>query len=246
MQLKRLSIKTTAVCNGKCWWCGVQDWMEQNKGYHQSIENIEKFIEYSKDAGYKWNDIVYSGGEPFLWKHLDEATHLLKSSGIVGKIITYTNGFWMKDREQIAKRISEFDSVILSVYPFNQDKVALSRGLVGVANRPEFFVHPNKNYPDLIPAICNCRAYGMVGDVITLCPSMHFVAAGCNLEFEDSEWTTLQPNFLDHIDDSNVVNREICSWCFGNTRIHKHLEKIPNKLENSNGNSCVDYRQCSL
>jgi hypothetical protein len=205
--------------------------MDKNKGYQCSIEDIDKFIKYSQDAGYFWNDIVYTGGEPFLWKHWEEATNKLRESGVVGTIKAYTNGLWMKDRNEIHRRAEMFDQIILSKYPFNKEQVQISSGLVTPLGRDEFVIHAKHSFPDSIPAICGCRAYGLFDGTISLCTSMPFLAAIYNWDYKKMDGVAeLQPNFLDYIDDSNVVKREICTWCFGNKRVSKHLDKIPNKI----------------
>lgn len=227
MQAKRISIKTTAQCNGGCWWCGVQDWMDDHKGYQCKMTDIEKFIKYSVDAGYKWQDVVFTGGEPFLWKHWKEAAVALRESGVVGKIMTYTNGFWIKTREEIENRKEYFDAILVSSYPWNTKQTNMARGITTVIDREDFYnVKADQAYPESIPAMCGCRAYGLFDGTVSLCTSMPFLASIYGWDYKKMDGVTkLRPNFLDYIDDSNVVKREICTWCFGNKRVAKHLDK---------------------
>lgn len=215
------------MCDGGCSWCGVKDWMRQNKGYQCPIEDIEKFIKYSQDAGYFWKDIVYTGGEPFLWDYIKDATIMLRESGVVGTIKTYTNGLWIDNKKELIEIRKYFDDIIVSKYPFNHAECDIARGICSVLDRQDFVEHADHNFPDAIPAICGCRAYGLFNGTISLCTSMPFLAAIYGWDYTKLPGVTkLQPNFLDHIDDSNVVNREICTWCFGNKRISKQLKKI--------------------
>lgn len=232
MQARRISIKTTTVCNGGCDWCGVKDWMKSNPGYQTPIQDIIDFVQYSQDAGYYWKDVVYTGGEPFLWKHWEEATNLLRQSGVVGTIKTYTNGLWIKDRMELKRRAELFDAIIISQYPFNKEAVAMAPGLATVMPREEFIkVKAPHAYPESIPAVCGCRAYGLYDGTVSLCTSMPFLAEIYGWDYKSMDGVVkLQPNFLDYIDDSNVVKRELCTWCFGNKRVAKHLDKIPNKI----------------
>lgn len=229
-----LSIKVTASCQELCEWCGVKTWMHKNKGYQCSMESIDKLVKYSKDAGYHFRQIIYSGGEPFLWDHIEEATKMIYDSGITDAIKSYTNGFWITKDTNLKELCELFTEIIFSLYCYNTKQAALATKTpnVRVLNRESFVKNiPQRAYPGTLPAKCGCRAYGMVGDRITLCTAMDFIAARNDWDIDDLEGVIcLQPKFLDYLKEFDPYNRDICMFCSGNSNVSRQLRKIPNLM----------------
>lgn len=227
-----LSIKVTAKCQELCDWCGVKPWMHKNNGYQCSMDSIEKLVKYSKDAGYHFRQILYSGGEPFLWDHIEQATKMILKSGITDAVRTYTNGLWINsDTLPELKRLSElFTEIIFSLYWYNTPQAELAKSYARIFKRENFVKNiPYIKYPGTLPAECGCRAYGMVGDRITLCTAMDFLAARNNCDVEAMEGVVhLKPGFLDELMQLDPYNRDICMQCSGNLKVASRLEKVPN------------------
>jgi len=231
-----LSIKVTSECQQICSWCPVKPWMNANPGYHLSMKNVNDLIKYSKESGYHWQFIMFSGGEPMLWKNIVPAAKAINESGITDGIISYTNAMTAdKDLEKI-KAVAENVSMIkISVYDYNDDQV---RKLcveipekVRLINRAYFNTIPDDPIPDSLPAECACSAYGMIGNRITLCSFMEFMVGykGWDIKDFSESFTTLKPNFLDDLKDKNPFRQQMCAYCFGNNKVAAKCEKIENK-----------------
>jgi hypothetical protein len=227
-----LSIKVTSECEKLCSWCPVLPWMDANPGYHLAMAAIEDLIKYSKSACYHWNFIMFSGGEPMRWRNIVAAAKLLKRSHITDQIITYTNA--MTDIEKV-KEVSRYvDTIKVSAYDYNKPQVSKLLSEVKNATRITrlyFKKIADERIPDSLPADCTCSAYGMIGNRITLCSFMEFMIAykGWDIKDFEDEVSILGPNFLDKLKKKDPFAREMCAYCFGNSKVDSQVEKIPNK-----------------
>jgi len=223
-----LSLKTTALCHEKCGsWCVVKPWMHKHAGQETTIQSIEDLVRYSLDSGYHYKAIVLSGGEPFLWSHIHEASRLLKWSGITDALTVYTNGL---EEDAILLNAHYFDRVLLSVYDYNIDEIDRLHETLGnseIKLKKNLF-HAPKDAVDPLPADCGCSAYGMWQNRVTLCSSMEFYYLYMGWEMPADEITTLRPDYLDAFTDMDPHNREICRWCFGNRRVREKAVTVKN------------------
>ncbi|MEA2036287.1 MAG: radical SAM protein [Nanoarchaeota archaeon] len=232
-----LSIKTTAKCQNRCSFCPVVHWMDAKKGWETSLQNIKDLIKYSKFSDYTFKRIIFSGGEPLLWKHLLVAAKLIRESGITVDTVAYTNALAVnKDNMAWFKSICDaIDGIRISKYENNHENIDLilkeNIHNVKIVDRPEYYEVSDKPIPKSLPADCGCPAFGMVGDTITLCSFQdHMIYyQGWNPEdFRDQE-TKLAEYYLDKFEELNPFTRKMCAFCYGNYKTRKHLKKYNQK-----------------
>lgn len=229
-----LSIKVTSDCEKLCSWCPVKSWMNSNKGYHLSLDHVRDLVKYSKESGYHWQFIMFSGGEPMLWENIIEGSRIIKESGITNQLITYTNAMIAdRDLDKVVSVSRNVDVIKISVYDYNDTqvrKIATNIENVILINRSYFFKMPDEPVENSLPADCGCSAYGMIGNRISLCSFMEFMIAyrGWDIEQFKREFTHLKPNFLSDFDGINPFDRPMCSLCYGNMKVQKKCEKIKN------------------
>lgn len=92
-------LKPTNVCNHKCWYCGYQNdgvmtlgenlLVKDEISHHKIIEISNNLVEIGVKA------VTFTGGgEPLIYKHLNESIEILLKGGI--KIAVITNGSYLK------------------------------------------------------------------------------------------------------------------------------------------------------
>ena len=70
-KIREITFYVTSKCNLKCHECIMKHFMEANAKYEMSLEEIDFFLEASEKYNYKF-DFILSGGEPLIWKNLEE------------------------------------------------------------------------------------------------------------------------------------------------------------------------------
>jgi len=226
-----LSIKTIAACQNRCSFCPVIPWMEELKGFETSLDDIKNLVYYSVAAGYHFKRIIFSGGEPLLWKHLKTAANIINLSGITQSLYFYTNALKV-DKDYLPEfRVicSLFDKAVVSQYDNNEENVKLikSSGIpnIIVMNREKYYITPKNPIPDSLPADCGCQAFGMVGNKITLCSFQDHMISYQNWnrnKFQDQE-VEIGENFLSKFENVNPFIREMCAYCIGNIKVKNEL-----------------------
>ncbi|WAC09210.1 radical SAM protein [Dyadobacter pollutisoli] len=107
-RFRTIQIHPTKKCNLTCLHC----YSSSAPGYHDVLDlaNLKSFLAYAFDNGF--NNISVSGGEPFLYKDLEELLQFSRSIGYQNTLAS--NGMLL--RSERAKRILDFvDLIAISV-----------------------------------------------------------------------------------------------------------------------------------
>lgn len=222
-----LSIKTTASCQNSCSFCPVVPWMEKNKGFETSIKDINDLIYYTKNSGYHFKRIILSGGEPLLWNYIKECLWLLKHSGISDDLYMYTNALAVNENniEEFKEICELLDGVNVSKYDNNHENIdlILAENITNITiiKREKYYDITEKPIKNSLPADCGCKAFGMIGNIITLCSFQNHMIEykGWDLEDYKDQMVELGENYLEPFENTNPFTREMCSYCIGNLKV---------------------------
>jgi len=212
------------------------------KGYQLTIEELQKFIDCTKESGYFFKIMhVHGVGEPLVWKHFDKGIKLLKESGIAEKIIVTTNGLLLN---KVKEATWEYvDEVHVSVY---KDKPNPGIETVFKNKFPnkfifgsidEFRAMPQKEYRNKIPGICVCPGPMFVKDTIFLyCgPPLFDAIKVMGMEIFNCRdlYVPVQLNYMATFQTRKLGAMNYCASCFGNQRISMplyHHGHLPSKI----------------
>jgi len=205
--------------------------MDAKKGWETSLQDIEDLIHYSEISEYHFKRIIFSGGEPLLWSNLEYSIKLIKRSRISDDLYMYTNALAVnKHNIDWFKNIcSLLDGVIVSKYENNKENIDLilkeNIPNVSIINRDRFYILPKEPIENTLPADCRCAAFGMIGDIITLCSFQdHMIYyQGWNPNDFKDQTVKIGENYLDKFENVNPFERVMCSYCFGNMKVKNEL-----------------------
>jgi hypothetical protein len=205
--------------------------MDQSPGYEMEMGHVEDLVRYSKDAGYKFEFIIFTGGEPFLWRHIEDAAKAIRTAKIADVLTVYTNGL---EIEKILSLKGLFTNLKITRYSYNGHAFGELNGLsnLTVKTLKHFSTYPGQAIEDSLPSDCGCRAYSMLGDQVYLCSFQPMLMAhyGAKIGCQDLDIVPMQPKFLDDFRTMNPFNRERCRWCFGNTKVASKTARIVNDV----------------
>lgn len=230
-----LAFHVTSTCNLACSECIMQWQMNNNFAYHMSIEEVKDFIKYTKLSNYSFKRLTISGGEPFLWKNLEEGLALLKDSGITEEITVFTNAvFYKKLTPKIIKNINTIRVSYYDHLPGGIDnaqsieQLKLIHPNVIVVPRDKFYPLPESPLENTQPVECmNIYAEYYDGKILA-CAHAHSLALKRNINIETG--IPICINYLDKIRDiRNGYHKEICSICISNKKVRNQVAQAKNK-----------------
>ena len=246
------NILVTSACNGKCEFCSVMPWMNYNKGYQMSLEEIERFIYYSKLSNYKFKQVGVLGGEPLLWKNLTAGIKLLDEANLTPMLNIISNGLVIneKNRGLIDSILPYINKLKLSKYKGNETNIEFalknfSNKKIEILQQEDGRVSPTKFIQNSLPATCRCRVFSYSNGRVDICSparTMGYLPPESNpitLQSEnfiiledslDKYSVHLQKNYLDNFKNINRFNQKYCQACVANTNIHKKIPVVKNKV----------------
>jgi organic radical activating enzyme len=194
------------------------------------MDEIEKFIDASVKSGYQF-DFLLTGGEPLLWKHLDEALKALRASGIVKSVSIFTNA--MLPNKVTTSIMDNTDRLRISLYDYNKQQtnelVQRFGCKVQVVDRTGFWKNPETPVPDEIalPMVCMNAEFLYYNYEVYACP--HALSIVKHNGSKVPICKPLEINFLEGIMDMKEGQaKEICTMCISNKRVRDYVMKIHN------------------
>lgn len=229
-KFRDVSLYVVSACNLSCQECIMQFMMASDRHYHMSLDEIQKLIVAATASGYHL-DLTLTGGEPLLWKHLEDGLEMLRKSCIVRSILMYTNGMFPK---KITKKVAEsLDVIRISRYPYNEEHIRELKkefpDKVSIMEKMEFWVNPETPVDESISLPCACLNPAVLyykGEIFACAHSLSIASHnGSRVRLS----TPIAPHFLKGIDEIRKGHeREICTMCISNDRVRKHVEKVAN------------------
>lgn len=234
--LQGATVVTTSKCNRHCKHCMVRDYMLHTPNYELTIGQFKNFLNASKDSGYVFDYLAFTGGDPLLWEPLWKAVDMAKKYEIAKEIDLFTNGIEVREENmysltRIAREVDRFN---MSFTGENQDRIDLAKRAFGhlteitVWKEDFHFKQPEAPVRGTIPAQCRVNAVALIGDQVFVCANVHVQLL--NFPEYDAAWlyTDVEKGFLDRLDMKNRLNKPYCEVCVSNCKIESALESFPN------------------
>lgn len=121
-----IKIEITHKCPLACIHCSSNAY--NDNPLEIQFEKCKEIIVQSKSIGVK--EVAFSGGEPLVWKYIDQVISLTHSSGIKASVYTSGNGLNFDDRFKQLKKVGLYKAVF-SLYSYkadNHEKITRIRG----------------------------------------------------------------------------------------------------------------------
>ncbi len=218
-----VKICTTSRCQLRCCGCSVEAWRDKNPCYEMSIDEVIDFVDACRASGYKIGQIIISGGEPMLWRHLVHGACLLRP--IADKMSMFSNGIAALSRIDEVRKASEFfDEIRVSADEHNINAVTALRngGLnckVKIKDKSEFRLRPRAAVTGVLPAKCRCPHIELCDGRLYACALLLSGSVADGVDVPDDMNTDVSPGFMDRLDTANVTSMPMCAKCESNMRI---------------------------
>jgi organic radical activating enzyme len=235
-----ITLCPTLECNLQCKYCIMQCSYKHNKIYQLTLDNIDKFIYYTKKSNYYFKTIAFSGGEVLLWKDLISALEILRKENLCKTLSIATNAMLVnKDNLDWFSKIANLvDRINISNYDINIENIKLIkknfRNKCKIADKRKHTPLSKECYNDVTPAKCICKSYYVLGSRIYICTGAFYVPYISNEDPNNYEefYEDLKINYLEKFQKIDVFNMEWCKKCLSNDNIRrKNLEKHVPKIK---------------
>jgi len=227
MNVPELTLYVTSKCNLFCEGCIMSDFMSANAGYEMALEELDKFIQVTQESRYLLN-IIICGGEPLLWKHLQEGVKRVAESKIANRILLFTNAVNIRNvNNELMEHLSQIRISKYSKNAKNTDELCTRYpDKIRVVDRLKFYRQPDMPLHNVLPCECVNLEHLYMKEKIYAC------AHGCSRngghdELEDGTklYAPLEIGYLNHMDRIRNETEELCRKCSSNLKVRKVVEK---------------------
>lgn len=224
MKFPRLTLYVCSPCNLACQECIMQHHMAWDAHYHMSLEEVTEFSQAAEASGYKF-EVTLSGGEPLLWRWLNEAVPVVRASKSVARLVVFTNA--LAYQRMTDATAAQFDRIRVSDYGHNAEAMRAMQarwpGNVEVVPRYGFWRNPREPVPASVahPVQCLNSEVMLYGRRIYACP--HALSISRVLSTPPAVETLSVPlatGFMDRMRElKRTYHAEICTRCISNQRV---------------------------
>lgn len=229
-----IAFKTTSLCQAYCNDCSVMEWMNHYHNWHASIEDVDRFVYYTKKSNYRFGIINLTGGEPLLWNNLLEGTRMLREGDITGNLVMYTNALGLNEgnKDKIGEVIDYLHSVRISLYSGNEEQAEYFKECfpkkVQIKSQKLRPIPPTERIEGTRPASCFCGGYCLDQGEIDICAPARSIIIRMGWDLKDFDYISvpLKENYLDGFKNVERENQLLCEYCIGNMWVHNVIPKV--------------------
>lgn len=224
-------LHVTNLCNFSCQECSQKARMRSYPSYHMSIEEMERFLIFTKQSGYTFKSLVLGGAEPLLWKNLKQALVLLnKNRDIFSEINIASNGRLINDDNII--ELESIDKIYISRYSVNSEyikKYLLKFPKITCWNVKYHYKRPVSILTDRIPGTCVCpKLIAFYNGKIYWCSAICSIIKYLDQkdDFYPDVVTELKKNYLKDFPTHQYGAHRLCGACVFNKNVQAVSVKI--------------------
>ena len=232
MARQEVTLYVTSRCNLSCDGCIMGNFMRENRHYEMSLLEVAEFLRVTRESGYVV-DIILSGGEPLLWRHLKQGLKMIRKSGIVKRILLFTNAM---DISQVDDGVmSCLSQLRISRYCSNADNTRILCQRypknAKIADRREFYRQPAEPIDDVLPCQCVNTEYLYMNGKVYACAHGASANNGRD-ELPDGTklYVPLRVGYMDAMAAIRAAQeRSLCAKCSSNVKVQAFAERFKKK-----------------
>jgi len=241
-RIPMMRLEVRSACQYDCEMCAHGHQRKRFKDYELSLEQLERFLNVTRESGYVIGNMrIHGPGEPLLWHHFNEGVRMLKASGVVESVFVASNGLLLHKIEEATW--DSLDELRISVYSdFNRQKTLEEcQGKYGdkisLSPMDNFVVLP-KGIEDEAPIPCQCMCDGpmLLGDrLFYYCGPPVFGAGhimGRDVMEDPKLSVPIERGYMENYDRSLLGNMDYCKFCWANE--HFFSRTVPQSTTGGN------------
>lgn len=198
--------------------------MKATRGWEATLEEVEFFIRCAELQGHVFESVVISGGDPYLWKPLEEAVRLFKASPVFRSVTVFTGII----NDDLTRRLeSSVDRIVFSDYGVCPTYIPPCMQINhSVRNH---YVNPSSPVENALPADCVCAGPRVQKGRVFSCSNISDILLRQGELLEQEAYSEpLTSQFLDLYYGLDLFNDPHCATCVGNKLVSSRGGTIDN------------------
>lgn len=222
MHQAQMLFLVTGQCNMSCPHCAQGWWRKDHMGYHMTPDEIRIICRRTRELGMHFSQAMIMGGEPALWKHLEEGCRVIRESQAFDQIHIYTN------YKSVDPLINLFDKgladlAIVQTVNMSVDGVRKlwdkHADRVRITNQPAHWIHPDKPIEGAIPAGCGCDQITVFDGRVYSCPGAYHNTKRMGWDIDNPRlWVNVEDDWRTYFEQMDRYSIAACSVCLSNTK----------------------------
>jgi len=148
----------------------------------------------------------------------------------------FTNAMAVNQRRKTIEALLPYVHWIrVSVYHGNEEQAddlkAMAPEKVRLLDRHQFFVLPTEPVDGMLPADCGCKALGMYGDTMDICPPLRCMYLEYGWDLDALPCVKIdRAGFLAPLENIDPLDQAACRYCIGNKKLRPTLRTVENHI----------------
>jgi len=223
MHQAQMLFLVTGACNMACPHCAQGWWRKDYINYHMTPDEIKTICRRTRELGLHFAQALIMGGEPALWKHLEEGCRVIRESGLFDEIHIYTN---YKDVDPLINLFDKGLADLAIVQTVNMsiegvrklwEKHAVK---IRITNQPSHWVHPDKPVEGTLPAACGCDQITVFDGRMYSCPGAYHNTKRMGWDIDNPRlWVNIEDDWYSYFMKMDRYSIAACSVCLANSKM---------------------------
>lgn len=225
---RHLEVMVTGRCNKSCEFCSQATFNRDYCRWDAPVELIEKICRRTLENGMRYEYIQFSGGEPLLWKNIDEACDIIGKSDAFHRIRVNTN---CVEKDKLFSLLDHYQIQQVYADTFNADPEAVAKLRKFYPDKAILDHIPHKPLPKspidgTLPAACHCDRPCVIGNSVYPCGNFyeHITRLGKNIEDYKDYFCSLDDDWVEFFRGVDKFNMDICRYCLANGKVWERVE----------------------
>ena len=222
------NVFTTSRCTRDCPQCSQRGFRIRCKDFDLPLSDLAIWIACTKESAYPlYDSVILTGGEPLLWKNVEEGARLLRQAEVSHQLNLFSNGDCL---DRVTDRLMEsLTTLRLSHYGNNTKNIKSLKkrygSKVAIVNQQQHFPIPTSLADtSVLPAKCGCEGPALIGNRVFGCSMLATVANefGIDLAQYPESHCKLQVGYLELLANFPRTRHDCCRGCIGNLALRKN------------------------
>jgi len=225
MHQAQMLFLVTGTCNMNCPHCAQGWWRKDYMDYHMTPDEIRTICRRTRELGLHFAQALIMGGEPALWKHLEEGCRVIRESGLFNRIDIYSN---CKDTKPLISLLDKglADRIAVQVVNMSPNGVCElwkdHAHRVDITQQDVHKIHPDKPIEGALPALCGCDQITVFDGRVYSCPGAYHNTKRMGWDVDNPRlWVNVEDDWRTYFERMDRYGIKACTVCLANGRVWK-------------------------
>ena len=228
MHQAQMLFLVTGKCNMACPHCAQGTWRRAYINYHMTPGEVGMICRRIKESGLHFDQALIMGGEPTLWKYLEDGCRIIRESKVFNEIDIYSN---CKNADVLMGVLDKGLADKIKVQTVNMDVEGVHKlhqchaQYMDVSQQEGHRVHPESPMEGVLPATCGCDQITVFDGKVWSCPGAYHntIRMGWSVD-KPKVWMDVEEDWYGYFNRMDRYSIPACSVCLANGKVWDRTE----------------------